>query len=256
MPGAAMGILIDGELAAVMTTGVRDLRSREPVTPESVFRIASMTKSFTAMAIVKLRDEGKLSLEDPVSRYVPELARLAYPTRDSPVLTTRHLLTHSEGFPEDHPRGDRQLAQTDETLRAWMRAGIPFFNAPGVAYEYSNYGFAILGQIVARASGQPYRTFVQNNILVPLGMRSSTFRASNVLQDRIARGYLWEANSWRTEPLLPHGSFGAMGGLWTSTRDLARYVAFLMTAHPPRNRSQLDLRPLQGSARHQGGGFL
>jgi CubicO group peptidase (beta-lactamase class C family) len=238
MPGATMGILIDGELAAVMTTGVRDVSSRAPVTPESVFRIASMTKSFTAMAIVKLRDEGKLSLDDPVARYVPELARLAYPTRDSPVLTIRHLLTHSEGFPEDNPWGDRQLAQTDETLRAWMWAGIPFSNAPGVAYEYSNYGFAILGQIVARASGHPYEAYMEANLLAPLGMRASTFEMGNVPRDRIARAYRWEANGWRAETPLAHGSFGAMGGLWTSTRDLARYVAFLMAAYPPRDEPE------------------
>jgi len=82
---------------------------------------------------------------------VPALAGLPYPTEDSPTLTIRHLLTHSEGFPEDNPWGDRQLAQSDETIRAWMRAGIPFSNAPGTAYEYSNYGFAILGQVVTRA---------------------------------------------------------------------------------------------------------
>ncbi len=105
MPGAVMGVIIDGELAFVRAAGVREKTGDAPVTPETVFRIASMTKSFTAMSILKLRDEGKLSLEDPVSRYVPELANLPYPTSDSQVLTIRHLLTHSEGFPEDNPWG-------------------------------------------------------------------------------------------------------------------------------------------------------
>src|SRR5204863_4720281 len=101
--------------------GVRETRNHARVTPDTTFRIASMTKSFTALSILKLRDEGKLSLDDPVARYVPALAGLPYPTKDSPTLTIRHLLTHSEGFPEDNPWGDRQLAQSDETLRAWMR---------------------------------------------------------------------------------------------------------------------------------------
>ena len=103
---------------------------------DTVFRIASMTKSFTAMAILKLRDEGKLSLDDPVERYVPELKALAYPTSDSPRTTIRHLLSHAAGFPEDNPWGDQQLSVADDQMSAMMRAGIPFSNAPGIAYAY------------------------------------------------------------------------------------------------------------------------
>ncbi len=238
MPGAVMGIVIDGELKWIKTAGVRETEGKAPVTPDTVFRIASMTKSFTAMAILKLRDEGKLSLDDHVARYVPALENLSYPTKDSPALTIRHLLTHSEGFPEDNPWGDRQLAQTDETMRAWMRQGIPFSNAPGVAFEYSNYGFAILGQIVARASGKPSDVYVRDEILKPLGMNASTFEASQVPREHVAPGYRREGDAWKAEPLLAHGSFGAMGGLWTSASDLARYVAFLMSAFPPRDEAE------------------
>ena len=237
-PGVILGVIIDGELVLVKSAGVRETASNAPVTPETVFRIASMTKSFTAMAILKLRDEGKLSLEDPVARYVPELAKLPYPTADSQVLNIRHLLTHSEGFPEDNPWGDRQLAQSDKTMREWMRAGIPFSTSPGTAFEYSNYGFAILGQIVAKASGKPYDVYVRDNILRPLGMTASTFEMSEVPKDKIALGYLREDNGWKAEPILAHGSFGAMGGLWTSTNDLARYVTFLMSAYPPRDEAE------------------
>jgi CubicO group peptidase (beta-lactamase class C family) len=238
MPGAVMGIIVDGELVWVKAAGIREAENKAPVTTDTVFRIASMTKSFTAMAILKLRDEGKLSLDDPVSRYVPALADLSYPTGDSPVLTIRHLLTHSEGFPEDNPWGDRQLAQTDETIRAWMKAGIPFSTAPGTAFEYSNYGFAILGQVVARASGKPYADYVRDNILRPLGMKASTFEMSEVPREQIALGYRREDNAWKAEPILAHGSFGSMGGLWTTAPDLARYVAFLMSAFPPRDEPE------------------
>ena len=238
MPGMVMGVIIDGDLAWVKTAGVRDVDNKAPVTPDTVFRIASMTKSFTAMAILKLRDEGKLSLDDPAARYVPELANLPYPTNDSPAITIRHLLTHSEGFPEDNPWGDRQLAQTDETMRAWIKAGIPFSTAPGTAFEYSNYGFAILGQIVAKASGKPYAVYVRDNILRPLGMNATTFEMSEVPRDKIALGYRREDNAWKPEPILAHGSFGAMGGLWTTAADLARYVAFLMSAFPPRDEAE------------------
>ncbi len=246
MPGAIIGIIIDGELVWVKTAGVKDPESKAPVTQDTVFRIASMTKSFTAMAILKLRDEGRLSLDDPAARFVPALEMLAYPTKDSPAITIRHLLTHSEGFPEDNPWGDRQLAQTNETMDAWMRAGIPFSNAPGTAYEYSNYGFAILGRIVEKASGRPYADYVRDEILRPLGMNSSTFEAAENPRERIALGSRWEDEKWKPEMPLAHGSFGAMGGLWTSARDLSRYVAFLMSAFPPRDAN--DTRPIKRSS--------
>lgn len=237
-PGAAMGIVIDGELAWVKTLGVIDTANDTPVTADSVFRIASMTKSFTALGILKLRDEGKLSLDDRVAKYVPELSALRYPTKDSPVLTIRHLLTHSEGFPEDNPWGDRQLAQPQQTMSAWMREGIPFSTVPGTAYEYSNYGFAILGQIIERVSKQPYDKYMAAQILAPLGLKDTTFELSNVPASRRARGYRWEDDAWKEEPVLAHGTFGAMGGLWTSLRDLARYAAYQMAAWPPRDESE------------------
>ena len=260
MPGAVMGIIIDGELVWVKATGVRETTDKAPATPDTVFRIASMTKSFTAMAILKLRDEGKLSLDDPVSRYIPAMADLPYPTKDSPSITIRHLLTHSEGFPEDNPWGDRQLAQTDDTVRAWIRAGIPFSTPPGTTFEYSNYGFGMLGLIVMRASGKDYAEYVRDNILRPLGMNSSTFEMSAVPREHIALGYRFEDGGWKPEPILAHGSFGAMGGLWTSARDLARYVAFLMSAYPPRDEAdngpikRSSAREMQQVGRFQPGG--
>jgi CubicO group peptidase (beta-lactamase class C family) len=235
VPGIAYGVIIDGKLAHTGTSGLRDVESNAPVDSASVFRIASMTKSFTALSILKLRDDGKLSLDDPAEQYVPELRALSYPTVDSPRLTIRHLLSHSGGFPEDNPWGDQQLNRTDDEMAAMMRSGIPFSNPPGIAYEYSNYGFAILGRIVARVSGQPYATYLRTNILEPLGMTSTTMEAAQVPADRLARGYRWEDERWKLEPPLPDGSFGAMGGMLTSIDDLTRWVGFLMSAWPPRN---------------------
>jgi CubicO group peptidase (beta-lactamase class C family) len=235
VPGAAWGIVIDGELAHMGVAGARDLASRSPVDGDTVFRIASMTKSFTALSILALRDEGKLSLDDPVERYVPELGGLAYLTTDSPKITIRHLLSHSGGFPEDNPWGDQQLADTEEQLSQTLGRGIPFSNAPGVAYEYSNYGFAILGRVVSRVSGMPYFDYVSAKILGPLNMTSTTLEPSTVPRERLAHGYRWEDGRWKEEPLLANGSFGAMGGMLTSIRDLSRYVAMFLSAWPPRN---------------------
>jgi CubicO group peptidase (beta-lactamase class C family) len=242
VPGIAYGVVIDGHLVHKMTFGYRDVDDRAPVETGTVFRIASMTKSFTAIAVLRLRDAGMLSLDDPAERYVPELRSLAYPTKDSPKITIRHLLSHAEGFPEDNPWGDRQLAVTDGQMSAMMRGGIPFSNPPGLAYEYSNYGFAILGRVVANVSRMSYREYVSRKILQPLGLTSTTLQASAVPPDRLAHGYRWEDDRWKDEPLLPDGAFGSMGGMLTSLDDLGKYLSFLMSAWPARD--DVDEGPL------------
>ncbi|MDZ4799428.1 MAG: serine hydrolase domain-containing protein [Bryobacteraceae bacterium] len=238
IPGMVWGLVIDGELAHVRSTGVRDLTAKDAVTAETVFRIASMTKSFTALAILKLRDAGKLSLEDPVSRFIPEFAKMALPTSDAGPVRIRHLLTHGAGFPEDNPWGDQQLGATDADLAAWLKKGIPFSTAPGSAYEYSNYGFGLLGRIVTKASGTDYRKYVEKEILAPLGMSSSSLEYTAIPAARRATGYRRKPDgAFEEEKPLPHGAFGSMGGLLTSATDLARYVAFHLSAWPARDEA-------------------
>ncbi len=235
VPGAAWGVMIDDELVHVGIYGLRDVAGGAPVRPDSVFRIASMTKSFTAMAILQLRDAGSLALDDPAEKYLPELRQLRYPTDDSPRITLRHLLTHAEGFPEDNPWGDQQLAISESRFDELLREGIAFSNSPGVAYEYSNYGFALLGRVVSRVSGMKYKDYVQQRILRPLGMRSTTLEPQAVPAAQLALGYRREDELWKLEPQLADGAFGAMGGMLTSLDDLARYVGLFLDAWPPRD---------------------
>ena len=249
VPGVAYGILVDGKVAHTGVHGVRNVATGAPVERDTVFRIASMTKSFTAAAILQLRDDGKLALDDPAERYVPELASLVYPTTDSPKITIRHLLSHSEGFPEDNPWGDQQLSATNAQMAEMMRSGIPFSTAPGTAFEYSNFGFAILGRIVANVSGMPYASYVRERILLPLGMTVTTLEAATVPSERLARGYRRQDGEWIEEPQLPDGSFGAMGGMLTSIGDLSRWVAFLLDAFPPRDGE--DSGPLRRASRRE-----
>ena len=108
IPGLVYGIVIDGQLVHVGTYGVQDLESKRPVTRDSLFRIASMTKAFTALTVLKLRDEGRLRLDAPAADYVPELRTWKYPTDDSPQIRVRDLLNHVAGFVTDDPWGDRQ----------------------------------------------------------------------------------------------------------------------------------------------------
>ncbi|MBM3780481.1 MAG: beta-lactamase family protein [Acidobacteria bacterium] len=255
IPGLIWGIVIDEGLAHVGVSGLSDVERKAPVTPESIFRIASMTKSFTAMAILKLRDEERLSLDDPVERYVPELRQWRGPTDDAPRITLRHLLSHSAGFPEDNPWGDQQLAVTEDEFTAMLARGMSFSTAPGTAYEYSNYGFAILGRVISRVAGVPYRQYIQREILDPLGMTATTLEPARVNDALRARGYRWEDAQWKEEPPLPDGAFGAMGGMLTSMSDLSRYVATLLSAWPARSGTdtgpvrRASLREMQQVAR-------
>jgi CubicO group peptidase (beta-lactamase class C family) len=258
VPGIAYGIIVDGRLVHVGTAGYRELSSRAPVDTATVFRIASMTKSFTALAILQLRDAGRLALDDPAERYVPELAGLRYPTDDSPKITIRHLLTHSGGFPEDNPWGDQQLAATDEEMSRMMRDGIPFSTTPGTRYEYSNFGFAILGRIVANVSGMPYERYMTERVFRPLGMTSTTLEASAVPPRRLAHGYRLQDGAWLEEKQLPDGAFGPMGGMLTSIRDLGRWVGLMLDAWPPRDGEErgplrrASVREMQQVARYSG----
>jgi CubicO group peptidase (beta-lactamase class C family) len=237
IPGAAWGIVVDGKLAHVSAAGLRDIATRAAVDTNSVFRIASMTKSFTAASILLLRDEGRLSLDDPAERWVPELKGLR-PTTDSPVLTIRMLLSHDSGWPEDNPWGDQQLSIADSTLSRMIRGGIPFSHAPNTAYEYSNYAFMILGRIVAKASGMTYPKFVQTRLLTPLGMKSSTLEVGTVPKDKLALGYRWEDDTWKLEPQLPDGAGGPMGGMLTSPHDMGVWIANFLAAWPPRDGAE------------------
>ncbi|MEI6669571.1 MAG: serine hydrolase domain-containing protein [Acidobacteriota bacterium] len=236
IPGMIWGVVIDGQIAHIGSFGVRDRASQAPIAPDTAFRIASMTKSFTALAVLKLRDDGRLSLEDPVSRWIPEFSRMALPTRDTPPLTIRQLLSHSAGFPEDNPWGDQQLSATEAMLDDWLARGIPFSTPPGTRYEYSNYAFGLLGRVVTKAAGVPYEQYVRTEILSKLHMDGSTFRFADVPAASRAIGYrLKPDGTYEEEPPLPHGVFGSMGGLLTTATDLGKYVAFHLSAWPARD---------------------
>lgn len=234
-PGFAFGIVVDGKLLYSGGFGFADVVKKVPATPQSAFRIASMTKSITAMAIVQLRDAGKLKLDDPAFLYIPELKNIKYLTTDAAPITIRNLLTHAAGFPEDNPWGDRQLADTDAEFLKLITDGVSFSAVPGVAYEYSNLGFALLGRIVSNVSGKPYQQYITENILKPLGMTHTYWAFEKVPPALLAHGYRWINEQWREEKLEHDGAYGAMGGLITTIEDFAKYMQLHMEAWPPRD---------------------
>lgn len=235
IPGVAYGIVVDGRLVHVGTLGVQDLASKRPVDAGTLFRIASMTKAFTALTVLKLRDEGKLRLDAPAESYVPELRDWTYPTADSPRIRVRDLLNHTAGFVTDDPWGDRQTPLPEAEFSRLLRDGVPFTSPPGTRMEYSNLGYALLGRIVSNVSGRPYAEEITASLLQPLGMDASGFFIDAAPRKRRALGYRWEDGAWRAEPELAHGAFGAMGGVQTSANDYAKWVAYLLSAWPPRD---------------------
>ena len=225
-PGLVWGIVKDGRLVHVEGMGVQDLEQRRPVTADTAFRIASMSKAFTAYSILRLRDEGKLRLDDPASDHVPEMKPWGHG------ITIRHLLHHTAGYVTDDPWGDRQQSMAEADFTKLLAAGVPFQSAPGTRYEYSNVGYATLGRIVGNLSGKPYQQRIRETVFQPLGMATTTYEVRDVPMARLARGYRWENNRWTLEPTMADGAFGAMGGVVTTANDYAKWVAHLLSGWP------------------------
>ncbi len=245
IPGVVYGIVADGRLVHVRGLGVQDLESKRPVTADTLFRIASMTKAFTALTVLKLRDDRKLQLEALAESYVPELRDWKYPTQDSPRIRVRDLLNHTAGLVTDDPWGDRQTPLPEAEFSRLLREGVPFAHPPGTAMEYSNLGFALLGRIISNVSRKPYAETIASSLLQPLGMQSTGFVVDAAPRERRALGYRWEDDAWRAESTMAHGAFGAMGGIQTNANDYAKWIAYLLSAWPPRDEA--DSGPVKRS---------
>ncbi len=242
-PGLAYAIVYGGDVVHTGTLGYTDIEQQIPVTPQSVFRIASMTKSFVAAAILQLRDAGQLKLDDPVADYIPELKNQQPHTTDAPDMTIRHLLTHTAGFPEDNPWGDRQLEISDERFMEIIEDGFTFSTTSGIGYEYSNTAYALLGEVIKRVSGQRYDAFINASLLQPLGMVNTYWEYTEVPDNLLAKGYRWVDDRWVAQPMLHDGVYGAMGGLMSSLDDFAKYTTLFLQAWPARDGA--DHAPLK-----------
>jgi CubicO group peptidase (beta-lactamase class C family) len=250
IPGIVYGIVADGDLVHVRGIGTLRIGEAAPPNEDSVFRIASMTKSFTAAAVLQLRDEGSLALDDPVARHVPALVELRGPTADSPPITIRHLLTMASGLATDDPWGDRQQGLGLDAFDALLRGPLTFAWAPGTRFEYSNLGYGILGRLITNVAGAEYRDVIAERLLRPLGMGATTYLVEDVRPERRAIGYLWRDDDYLEEPADGYGALASMGGIFTSVRDLARWVAGFLDAFPARDDPD-DSHPLSRATRRE-----
>jgi CubicO group peptidase (beta-lactamase class C family) len=247
-PAIAWGLIHDGEL--VTSRGIGSLRVGEHATPDadSVFRIASMTKSFTGVALMSLVVDDAVRLDEPVATYVPELAGWRGPTTDGPPLTVRHLVSMESGLPTDDPWADRHVDLPHEGMDALIDAGASFTWTPGTRFEYSNLGWGLIGRVIERVAGITPQQLITERFLGPLGMTNTSWTRPDTTN--VAEPYRWVDDAWESEgEPLGDGTIAPMGGLWSTVADLARWVTFFCDAYPPRDDP--DAGPLARWARRE-----
>jgi serine-type D-Ala-D-Ala carboxypeptidase/endopeptidase len=249
-PALVYGIVAGGRLAHSRGLGHRWLGGPAP-DAGTVFRIASMTKSFTAAAVLLLRDEGAITLDDPAENYVPELRALRPASPDAPRLSVRHLLTMTAGFPTDDPWGDRQQGLPLPEFSRLLADGLSFTWAPGTRFEYSNLGYAILGRVITGASGVAYPDFVRDRLLRPLRLARTGYAAQEFDQVRLARGHRRGDGGWEELVPDPDGAFAPMGGIFSCVSDLARWVSGFAAAFPPAEADAGGAHPLARATRRE-----
>jgi D-alanyl-D-alanine carboxypeptidase len=237
LPGAVVGVVAGSEPEAALAWSygfgpgggqAQTGTSNGPLDADTLFRVASITKTFTATAIVQLRDEGKLHLDDPLVKYVPEFATVKNPFGPIEEVTLRRLASHSSGLMGEPP-GDHwmtlQFPSRDEWLAVLPQVIVAI--PPGSAFKYSNLAYTLLGEVIARISGEPYIDYMQRAIFEPLGLSSTTFELTDALQGRAASGH--QAHPYQDEaeaaPPSPLHGMAAAGQLWTSVRDLSRWIS-------------------------------
>ena len=237
IPGAAVGIVVDGELVYAKGFGYSDVEKKTKPDQDTVFRIGSITKSFVGLAALASRDEGLVDFDDPLVKYIPEAARLVYPTHDSAPITLRQLLMHTSGL----PRINRAVLIDGPTEADMVKAldGFALENPPGAKHLYSNFGYSLLGIALGRAAHMSLHDLVQKAVVAPCGMKSTVWTQKEVPAGRMASGYVaFAKGELKPAPLMNFGADDPSGGIYSTVRDMARYVAAQLAAYPARNEPE------------------
>jgi len=233
LPGFAVGIVIDGELAYSKGFGVTTLGGTTKPDADTVYRIGSISKSFIGLTLLGLRDDGVLAIDDPLVKWIPEASGLVYPTRDARPITLRQLLSHTSGLPRDGSYGLEAGPTEADIVKSLDKLAVE--TTPGTAHLYSNLGFSLLGLAAAHASRAPLHDVVAKRIFVPLQMTSTFWEAEQVPNGRLATAYGVEPSGLVLKSPARLGAGAGAGGIYSTVRDMARYVAFQMAAYPPRD---------------------
>ena len=226
VPGVSMGIVRGSDLIWSGGFGYADLASSRPMDADAIFGVASITKTFTATAIMQLRDKERLSLDDPVTRYIPEVKKVKCRSGSVSELTLRRLMIHRTGLMGESPSGhwsSMRFPSRAEILAMLPRVEVVFES--DVTFKYNNLAFVLLGEVISRVSRRSYRDYIRRNILEPLGMESSGFEVEN---PRNATGYMPERyqDAPQVAPDPSTNGYIAAAGLRSCVTDLAKWISF------------------------------
>jgi len=231
--GAVTMVVTAEQVLHQESTGMADLAARKPMTSEALFWIASMTKPVTGAAILILQDEGKLSVDDPVAKYIPDFAALKTPSGRPANLTITQILSHTSGLGEASGPAALEARTLADLVPLWLAARMQF--EPGAQWKYCQSGINLAGRIVEVVSGKPFDVFVRERIFVPLGMKDATFYPDEGQRARIATGYARKKETGGLEPAPARAEFGRPGrpplgnaGLFCSADDYARFCQMLL----------------------------
>jgi CubicO group peptidase (beta-lactamase class C family) len=215
------------------TAGFADVATQRPMKPETLFWIASMTKPVTGVAVLMLQDEGKLSVNDPVAKYLPEFANLKTPSGKPANLTIAQILTHTSGLGEARGDAARQAKTLADLVPLWLAA--PMQYEPGTKWQYCQSGINAAGRIVEVVSGMTFDAFLQKRLFDPLGMPNTTFYPNEAQRARLATAYAKNKDSGELDPVPPRPEFGPRdrppqgnGGLYSTAPDYARFCQMLL----------------------------
>jgi CubicO group peptidase (beta-lactamase class C family) len=240
LASATIGVVSGPDLVWTKSYGLANIEEKLPATKDSTYRIGSITKQLTAVMLLQLVDQGKVHLSDPAEKYYPEIRKVIndYPTAQP--VTLVQLATHTAGFAEEP--GDMEVYTTGQVAN-WgktLLAALPHLKyeyEPGTRYSYSNIGYAILGEALGRAAGEPYIPYVQRHILAPLSMTHSAFEQNDEIMRTLAKGYIIhdgvaDPKPSATELRNGRGYKIPNGALFTTVGDLAKFVSFEMGDGP------------------------
>jgi len=232
-PGISVGIVYDQDLIWARGFGFADVASKRPATPATVYRVASISKLFTATALMQLRDAGKIRLDDPVASHLSWF-KVNDAFADSPPITIRHLMTHTSGLPRNSagmPDGEVGWPTREQMIAALATQATVLDR--DTEFKYSNLAWALAGEVVAAVSGQPYATYVHQHILEPLGMTSSTMRPSPTTPG-LATPYTRRVpgKARRVARFSDWAGMTPAANLATTVEDLARFASMQFRTGP------------------------
>ena len=243
--GSSFYVVRDGNIVAADHLGEQDADAHVPVDSQTIYHWASITKTMTGIAIMQLRDRGLLNLDDPIVRYVPELAKVHNPFGNTNAITLRQLMSHSAGFGGATWRWrDHDWQPFEPPSWAQLAGMLPYTDVqfrPGTRFSYSNPGIVYLGQVIERLSGEDFEVYVDKNILKPLGMHDSYFDRTppHLLRHRSHSYYVRGGKRVAAPFDADTGVTVSNGGLNSPMPDMAKYVAFLLG--DPKRRAEYDL---------------